>query len=205
MLFRSITNPAISYRTYTATVTNNFGCTNTGTTIAKIYTPNSVSAVYTISTLTTGKRINLAATTVTGGIYLWTGPNGFTSTLRNPQISNATPANNGLYSVVVTSSYGCVLAAGVNVTVPTSRLVSEIAINKRFHVYPNPSASGIFNLSLSGGKEMTWEVAAADGRYMLNGNGANASNAIDLSAYPKGVYLLQVKWKGELAEVKLVR
>ena len=200
-----ITNPVISYRTYTATVTNNFGCTNTGTTIAKIYTPNSVSAIYTISTLTTGKRINLAATTVTGGTYLWSGPNGFTSTLRNPQIGNATPANNGLYSVVVTSSYGCVLNASVNVTVPISRPTNETAINKRFHVYPNPSASGIFNLSLSSGKEMTWEVVTAHGRNMLNGNGASASNVIDLSTYPKGVYLLQLRWIGELAEVKLVR
>ena len=36
-----------------------------------------------------GGTIPLNATTVTGGTYRWTGPNGFTSTLQNPTVPNA--------------------------------------------------------------------------------------------------------------------
>ncbi len=201
-----IGSPSIASRTYTATVTNSYGCTNTGTTIAKIYTPNSVSAVYTISVLPTGKRINLAATTVTGGTYLWTGPNGFTSTLRNPQIANATPLNNGLYSVVVTSSYGCVLNAIVNVMVPTSKLsANELIVRNGIHVFPNPSSSGVFNLVMQTGKAVQWTIISADGIVLLKGSFTSGNGKIDLSSLPKGVYLLKVGKEGEETEMKLVR
>ncbi|SDR67256.1 SprB repeat-containing protein [Gillisia sp. Hel1_33_143] len=39
--------------------------------------------------------------------FKWTGPNGYTSTEENPVIPNATTANNGLYSLVITDFYGC--------------------------------------------------------------------------------------------------
>jgi len=47
--------------------------------------------------------------------YEWTGPNGFTSTLANPGIANATTDNNGTYTVVVTDANGCSVTAGVEV------------------------------------------------------------------------------------------
>jgi len=39
-------------------------------------------------------------------VYSWTGPNAYTSTVRNPLITNATVANSGTYSVFVTDA-GC--------------------------------------------------------------------------------------------------
>lgn len=48
----------------------------------------------------------LLASTVPNAIYTWTGPNGFVSNDQNPVINNPTPANNGTYSVKVTSN-GC--------------------------------------------------------------------------------------------------
>jgi len=48
--------------------------------------------------------------------YEWTGPNGFSSTLENPGIANATTDNNGTYTVVITDANGCSSeAAGVEV------------------------------------------------------------------------------------------
>jgi gliding motility-associated-like protein len=49
----------------------------------------------------------LRTPTVTGATYLWTGPNGYTSTLQNPNINNATAANSGTYNLVVTTKQGC--------------------------------------------------------------------------------------------------
>src|SRR4030095_1441176 len=48
---------------------------------------------------------------VSGATYVWTGPNGFTSSLQNPVRSNATLADAGTYSVIITVN-GCTSAAG---------------------------------------------------------------------------------------------
>lgn len=39
--------------------------------------------------------------------YSWTGPNGFTSTIQNPIINNATPANSGLYTLIISDGIIC--------------------------------------------------------------------------------------------------
>ncbi len=54
-----------------------------------------------------GSTINLIAGTVAGGTYLWTGPNGFTSTLQNPTIPSSTVAASGTYTVTVTQAASC--------------------------------------------------------------------------------------------------
>lgn len=54
-----------------------------------------------------GSNIQLSATLLPGSTYLWTGPNGFTSNIHNPLITNAGFSNAGNYSVVITS-LGCI-------------------------------------------------------------------------------------------------
>jgi len=49
--------------------------------------------------------------------YLWSGPNGFTSTAQYPMISGASVAASGTYTVLVTSSNGCILSTSTQVTV----------------------------------------------------------------------------------------
>src|SRR5439155_1443601 len=53
-----------------------------------------------------GGTLQLFATSVAGGVYAWTGPNGFMSSDQNPVISNATEAQSGSYCVTVTAN-GC--------------------------------------------------------------------------------------------------
>lgn len=52
-----------------------------------------------------GSDLNLSATGGTN--YTWTGPNGFTSNLQNPIITNATTSNSGQYSCSITGTGGC--------------------------------------------------------------------------------------------------
>jgi len=76
---------------------------------------------------TQGQTIQLSASTVPGGAYSWTGPNGFTSSLQNPTRANATTADAGTYSVTVTVN-GCTSPAGntnVSVSCPTSFTVND--------------------------------------------------------------------------------
>lgn len=47
-------------------------------------------------------NISFFAETIPNSTYLWTGPNGFTSTDQNPIIPNATINNSGIYTLVVT-------------------------------------------------------------------------------------------------------
>ncbi|NEW84575.1 MAG: hypothetical protein GZ094_19715, partial [Mariniphaga sp.] len=57
-----------------------------------------------------GQTLQLTAN-LTGGkapyTFAWTGPAGFTSTLENPSIPNATIANAGIYTLTITDGYGC--------------------------------------------------------------------------------------------------
>ncbi|CAM3466035.1 T9SS type B sorting domain-containing protein [Flavobacterium chungbukense] len=52
-----------------------------------------------------------------GTNYLWTGPNGFTSTDQNPTIPNATSANTGEYSCLITGTGGCDDTKKINVVI----------------------------------------------------------------------------------------
>jgi uncharacterized repeat protein (TIGR01451 family) len=78
-----------------------------------------------------GGTLQLSASTVAGATYSWTGPNGFTSSLQNPAIVNATPAASGLYSVTVTVN-SCTSPAGTTTatvrTLPTATVSGSAAI-----------------------------------------------------------------------------
>jgi large repetitive protein len=68
------------------------------------------------SPVCTGTTIQLNTTTVADG-YLWSGPNGFTSPLQNPSITNITSANAGTYTLAIIVN-GCQSpSASVNVAV----------------------------------------------------------------------------------------
>jgi hypothetical protein len=53
-----------------------------------------------------GQTLNLTASTITGAVYYWTGPNGFSSNLQNPSVTGMTKTKAGLYSAYVSVS-GC--------------------------------------------------------------------------------------------------
>ena len=62
-----------------------------------------------------GSSLNLTASGGTN--YSWTGPNGFTSNLQNPIITNATTLNTGNYSCNITGTGGCDGPNTINIVV----------------------------------------------------------------------------------------
>jgi gliding motility-associated-like protein len=46
--------------------------------------------------------VEFTVTTIPGATYTWSGPGSFSSGLQNPTIPNATPTNNGVYTVIAT-------------------------------------------------------------------------------------------------------
>jgi PKD repeat protein len=110
-------NPSIANATtaasgiYSVTVTVN-GCPSpAGSTTATVNTLPVAPTAGNNGSILAGTTLNLMASTVDGGTYSWTGPNGFTSTDQNPSIPNATSAAGGTYNVTVTDNNGCTSAA----------------------------------------------------------------------------------------------
>ncbi len=91
-----------------------------------IYSPSS-SPTALPNPICEGNTLNLTANP-TGGIapftFVWTGPNGFTSTLQNPTIPNVVLANAGVYSLITTDSLGAISPSeNTSSVVVTPRLV----------------------------------------------------------------------------------
>jgi hypothetical protein len=69
----------------------------TGTTDCSILPPACVSN----SPICNGQTLQFTAQNISGATYHWWGPAGFVSSLQNPTIANATPANSGEYSLSI--------------------------------------------------------------------------------------------------------
>lgn len=109
----------IAQGTYQFIYTVNGVCslTDTATINIQLHDAPLTPAVSPAILICSGSDIHLNATPVAGATYSWAGPNGFTSSLQNPQITGATAAATGNYQLVV-SVNGCPSpAATVPVTV----------------------------------------------------------------------------------------
>ena len=140
----------LSAGNYTLTVKNSSGCTST-TEVEVGATGNSVNATATANTPCAGDMLQLTgASTTTGVTYAWTGPNSFTSTQQNPQISNATSANAGTYTLTVTeTATNCTKTASVNVTV---NALPTVTISGATTICAGTSA----NLTAQGANDYVW-------------------------------------------------
>gem|GEM_PF-3460887 len=87
-------------------------------TIAATATPNPVAAGGTISLDVTGANASLPGLT-----YAWTGPQSFTSSVRNPTVPNVTTDNDGIYRVTV-SAGGCSYVSPVDVAVTSPSITA---------------------------------------------------------------------------------
>jgi len=95
--------------------------------------------------------------------YSWTGPNSFTSTLENPQVTaSASSTQNGTYTVVITDGFGC--SSTQNITIAVSSAPSNIVINA--------SASAVCS---GGSTNINLPSSESGVYYQLRNNATNAS------------------------------
>ncbi|OFY86487.1 MAG: hypothetical protein A3F72_14975 [Bacteroidetes bacterium RIFCSPLOWO2_12_FULL_35_15] len=85
----------------TAVFSANTACTLTQTYIAPASCSSCPVTAGNNGPFCPGQTLNLTATSVVNATYSWTGPNGFTSALQNPILTNVTSAMNGNYTVSV--------------------------------------------------------------------------------------------------------
>lgn len=104
--------------TYTVTFTNTNGCTATTTVSATVNPLPVITVGASSTTVCPGGTVELnSSSNIPGTTWLWSGPNGFSSTLRNPTIPNASVANSGTYTLTATSPAGCVSVGTVDILV----------------------------------------------------------------------------------------
>ncbi len=86
-----------------------------------------------------GENIQFDINQTLSSTYSWTGPNGFTSSIRNPQIINSNTNNSGTYNLVVTTS-DCSISRTINVMVKPSLdfEINSACNNGKFEVLVNP-------------------------------------------------------------------
>lgn len=118
----------------TFTATDNFNPAGTTTVTIAVNVVAASTTASSNSPVCSGSSINLSTTTVIGATaYSWTGPNGFTSNLQNPTITNATTAMSGTYTVTVTLPNGC--------TSPTSSV--SVTVNPKPNVTANSGSTSV--------------------------------------------------------------
>lgn len=138
--------------TYTVTATN--ACGSQTATINALVNEAiiglSASAATGLNICNTG-TINLTANGTNVNEYSWTGPNGFSSTLQNPTITNATVAASGVYTVTGVNGCGNQTAT---VTIQVDTLIESLSSSAA----PNDTicAGGNINLSASGTNVNSW-------------------------------------------------
>jgi len=97
-------------------IANSNGCTGVTTAFVSLNTtPPLAFASGGVLTCANLSVTLSGSSNVPGSSYLWTGPNGFTSTLQNPTTSTA-----GIYQLAVTASNGCSSTATTTVTSNTT-------------------------------------------------------------------------------------
>jgi cysteine-rich repeat protein len=139
-----------------------------------------------------GQTLQLMAAGAAGS-YAWTGPNGFTSTLQNPQIPAATAAASGTYSVTVTAPDGCTSFAGTTTAVVNATCGGSFFPVTPCRVVDTRNATGAYGgPALDAGSDRAFVVAGQCGIpssatvVSVNVTVTQPSNAGDLRIYPGG-------------------
>ena len=103
--------------TYTVTADNGNGCSsNAAITVEVNDLPEVVAAINTAE-VCEGGTINLRETGRAVTMWDWSGPNNFTSSVRNPSLSNVALNASGAYTVTGTDENGCSAESSINATV----------------------------------------------------------------------------------------
>ncbi|MCB9292077.1 MAG: T9SS type A sorting domain-containing protein [Lewinellaceae bacterium] len=138
--------------TYTLTVTDRYGCTESADTDITVHSLPSaaIDATPVGAAICEGEGFMLCASAVTSVLdYSWDGPLGFSSDQRCISFDNATPEQGGDYTLTVTDSNGCPNSESRTITVhplPTAAFTpagAEVCEGESFTLCYSADTSGL--------------------------------------------------------------
>ncbi len=122
------------------------------------------------SPICVGETIHFSFPSSSSATYAWTGPNGFTSSIHNPTIPNATLANQGTYNLQITYiGLDCIINKSVAVSVYTP---PTIQLNSITNVNCYNGNTGAISITANGGGPYTY--AWSNGNTTANPTGLTA-------------------------------
>ena len=161
--------------------------------------PNPSISVSSNSPVCAGGALQLSANTIGGASYFWNGPNGFTSVLEDPTITNAATTASGNYSLTITAN-GCSSSSSIAVTVNAIPLVNagtDAFICQGGSIVLSGSGVGNYSWNPSAGLSssiISNPIATPDSttNYILtvSANGCSASDTVLISIAPTPVLTL---------------
>ncbi|MCC6459981.1 MAG: choice-of-anchor I family protein [Saprospiraceae bacterium] len=181
---------------YAVTVTNLSGCSAADSVLVAV-NPNPVVNLGPDTTLCLGQVLLLDAGNP-GASFTW-------STGDSTQTLSVTTSE--LYEVIVTSSFGCTANADILVSVEACTGVVEKYALQGVEVFPNPT-TGMAVLRLASLPESSARLVVLNplGQPILTHSAIlpDTQTALDLSAMPKGMYLVQVQSGSATAIFRLI-
>jgi len=164
---------------YTVTVTDNNGCTNSST-----FTINQPTAIVPVS----GSGNGTAWVTTSGGqppySYYWSDP-------MHQTTDTAFNLSSGTYVVIITDSHGC----SVNDTITVIKItgIDASGFGQRISIFPNPVRQ---ILTIACADPLSAEITVTDllGRNLIVVQmDGETQRKLDVSALPSGDYLVKIK------------
>ncbi|TXI88050.1 MAG: T9SS type B sorting domain-containing protein [Crocinitomicaceae bacterium] len=174
-----------------------FGCPTIASDILSINVAACpITAITYNSPICIGETIQFSLPSSPNANYAWTGPIGFTSSIHNPSISNATSANQGIYNVEITfDGLDCVLDtfATVIVNVPPTIQLNSITNVNCFNentgaISITASGNGPFTYAWSNGNTSANPTGLTAGTYTVtvtNSNTCTATQTFNVTQSPQ--------------------
>ncbi|MFN8355571.1 MAG: M12 family metallo-peptidase [Spirosomataceae bacterium] len=157
----------------------------------------------------------LKLTSTVGSAYAWSGPGGFSSIIQKPSFVT-TSANNGIYSLTVTSTNSCSASSSSSVVVQncTSARVATSTEGVddviQLQVAPNPTRGQLeVTIKLQQPDAVHLMMSNAMGQvqhqWQFNDETNEHSLHLDLSAYPNGMYFFIAETKQKRVVKKVLK
>ncbi len=131
--------------------------------------------------------------------YIWTKDNVTVSTTQNLENVGA-----GIYSLDIIDQYGCIYSSDYQVRMITS--TNELLLEKTVQIFPNPTRGNFqIQIDLPNPTAVTIDLYDVNGRLLQTTiNKENTNTSIDISHYPKGIYLTKISAEDEVIVKRVV-
>ena len=146
------------------------------------------------------QTVNVLTANETGATYKWLDCNNGNAIIPSQTNQTFTATSNGSYAVQVTKN-GCIDTSSCYTV--TGVGVYEIQ-SSSISIYPNPT-SGKVIISLEKGTSTSITLRNSLGQQLVSKRFNKNQIEVDLSAYPNGIYFLQLEINGELITKKVLK